>query len=60
MKNQITLFWGVLQSNHFFVGIIRIETRLKKIVGPVKLPKDFDEEKELHTYFENRINKNIL
>ena len=27
---------------------------LKKIVGKVKLPVDFDEEKELRAYFENK------
>jgi hypothetical protein len=27
---------------------------LKKIVGKVKLPADFDEEKELRAYFENK------
>lgn len=28
--------------------------KLKKIVGSVKLPKNFDEEKELRTYLENK------
>lgn len=28
--------------------------KLQKIVGVVKLPKDFDEKKELKYYFENK------
>ncbi len=28
--------------------------KLKKIVGAVKLPKNFDEEKELRSYFEKK------
>ena len=28
--------------------------KLKKIIGAVKLPKNFDEEKELRSYFENK------
>lgn len=28
--------------------------KLKKIVGAVKLPKNFNEEKELRSYFENK------
>lgn len=32
----------------------KISPRLKKIVGSVKLPNDFDEKKELRTYFENK------
>ncbi len=32
----------------------KISPRLKKIVGSVKLPKDFDEKKELRTYFEKK------
>ncbi len=28
--------------------------KLKKIVGSVKLPKNFDEEKELRSYFEEK------
>jgi formiminotetrahydrofolate cyclodeaminase len=31
--------------------------KLKKIVGAVKLPKDFDEEKELRSYLENKHTK---
>lgn len=32
----------------------QISPKLKKIVGAVKLPKNFDEEKELRTYFEKK------
>jgi hypothetical protein len=31
-----------------------ISPKLKKIVGDVKLPKKFDEEKELRSYLENK------
>jgi len=31
-----------------------ISGKLKGIVGAVKLPEDFNEEKELRTYFENK------
>jgi formiminotetrahydrofolate cyclodeaminase len=31
-----------------------LSPKLKKIVGAVSLPKDFDEEKELQAYFENK------
>jgi hypothetical protein len=31
-----------------------LSPKLKKIVGAVKLPKGFDEEKELKTYFEKK------
>lgn len=31
-----------------------ISPKLKKIVGSVKLPKNFDEEKELRAYFEKK------
>jgi formiminotetrahydrofolate cyclodeaminase len=31
-----------------------ISPKLKKIVGAVKLPKNFDEDKELRTYFEKK------
>jgi formiminotetrahydrofolate cyclodeaminase len=32
----------------------KISPKLKKIVGAVKLPKNFDEEKELSSYFEKK------
>lgn len=32
----------------------KMSPRLKKIVGSVKLPKDFDEEKELRSYLEKK------
>ena len=32
----------------------QLSPRLKKIVGIVKLPKNFDEKKELSAYFENK------
>ncbi len=32
----------------------QLSPRLKKLVGAVKLPKDFDEKKELQTYFEKK------
>lgn len=35
-------------------GTDKISPKLKKIVGSVKLPKNFDEEKELRSYFENK------
>lgn len=35
-------------------GNEKISPKLKKIVGAVKLPKDFDENKELRSYFENK------
>jgi formiminotetrahydrofolate cyclodeaminase len=31
-----------------------ISPKLKKLVGAVKLPKDFDEKKELRVYLENK------
>lgn len=31
-----------------------ISPKLKKMVGIVKLPKDFNEDEELRTYFENK------
>ena len=31
-----------------------LSPRLKKIVGSVKLPKNFDEEKELRAYYEEK------
>jgi formiminotetrahydrofolate cyclodeaminase len=31
-----------------------LSPKLKKIVGAVKLPKNFDEEKELRTFFEKK------
>jgi formiminotetrahydrofolate cyclodeaminase len=31
-----------------------LSPKLKKIVGAVKLPENFDEEKELRTYLENK------
>ncbi|WAC40446.1 DUF6364 family protein [Pedobacter sp. SL55] len=31
-----------------------ISPKLKKIVGAVKLPKDFNEHKELHSYLEKK------
>ena len=35
-------------------GKEEISPRLKKIIGAVTLPKDFDEERELRNYFENK------
>ena len=32
----------------------KLSPKLKKIVGAVKLPKNFDEEKELRGYFEKK------
>ena len=32
----------------------KISSRLKKIVGSVKLPKNYDEEKELQSYLEKK------
>jgi len=32
----------------------QISPKLKKIIGSVKLPADFDERKELNAYFENK------
>jgi hypothetical protein len=32
----------------------KLSPRLKKIVGVVKLPPDFDEKAELRSYFENK------
>jgi len=32
----------------------KISPSLKKIIGSVKLPKNFDEDKELRTYFEEK------
>jgi hypothetical protein len=34
--------------------IENLSPKLKKIVGAVKLPEDFNEEKELISYFENK------
>lgn len=33
---------------------VDISPKLKKIVGSVKLPKNFDEDKELRSYFEKK------
>lgn len=35
-------------------GNQKISPKLKKIIGSVTLPKDFDEEKELRSYLEKR------
>jgi formiminotetrahydrofolate cyclodeaminase len=35
-------------------GTDKISPKLKRIAGAVKLPKNFDEEKELRSYFENK------
>jgi hypothetical protein len=32
----------------------KLSPKLKKIVGAVKLPKNFDEKEELRSYFENK------
>jgi hypothetical protein len=32
----------------------QLSPKLKKLVGVMKLPADFDEEKELHAYIENK------
>lgn len=32
----------------------QLSPKLKKLVGAVKLPADFDEQKELNAYFENK------
>lgn len=34
--------------------ITQISPKLRKLVGAVKLPADFDEKKELGAYFENK------
>lgn len=36
------------------IGKDNISPKLKKIVGAVKYPKNFDEEKELRLYFEKK------
>ncbi|MBS1505792.1 MAG: hypothetical protein JSS79_04010 [Bacteroidetes bacterium] len=33
---------------------VEVSSRLKKIVGSVKLPNNFDEKKELRSYFEKK------
>jgi formiminotetrahydrofolate cyclodeaminase len=35
-------------------GNEKVSPKLRKIVGAVKLPKDFNEEKELRAYFEKK------
>jgi formiminotetrahydrofolate cyclodeaminase len=35
-------------------GEERLSPKLNKIVGAVKLPKNFDQEKELRSYFESK------
>lgn len=35
-------------------GAMQVSPKLKKIAGSVKLPADFDEEKELTAYFESK------
>jgi hypothetical protein len=35
-------------------GSHKMSSKLKKIVGAVKLPKNFNEEKELRSYLENK------
>ena len=32
----------------------KLSPKLKKIIGAVKLPKNFDEKEELRSYFENK------
>ena len=32
----------------------KVSPRLKKLIGAVKLPKDFDEKKELQSYYEKK------
>jgi formiminotetrahydrofolate cyclodeaminase len=34
--------------------VSKISPKLKKLIGVVKLPKDFDEEKELQSYFDKK------
>lgn len=36
---------------------LTVLSKLRKIVGSVKLPEDFDEEKELSSYYENSLTK---
>jgi formiminotetrahydrofolate cyclodeaminase len=36
------------------IGEEKLSPKLTKIVGAVKLPKNFDEEKELRSYLENK------
>ena len=35
-------------------GNEKVSPKLRKIIGAVKLPKNFDEEKELRSYYENK------
>lgn len=32
----------------------KVSTKLKKLIGAVKLPQDFDEKKELRSYYEKK------
>jgi hypothetical protein len=32
----------------------KVSPKLKKLIGAVKLPKDFDEKKELRSYYEKK------
>ncbi len=53
-KSLSELIENYLESITNDHGTEKPSLKLKKIVGSVKLPKDFDEDKEKRTYFEKK------
>ena len=48
------LIENYLESITDYNGDQKVSPKLKKIIGAVKLPKNFDEEKELRSYLEKK------
>ncbi len=51
LSELIENYLNTITQNH---GNEKISLKLKNIVGAVKLPESFDEEKELRSYFESK------
>ena len=52
LSELIEKYLETLTDEHKDTG--QISPKLKRLIGSVKLPADFDEKKELNTYFENK------
>ena len=52
LSQLIVKYLETLTEEHKDTG--QISPQLKRLMGSVKLPADFDENKELNTYFENK------
>jgi predicted CopG family antitoxin len=52
LSELIEKYLKTLTEEHQDTG--QISPKLKRLIGSVKLPADFDEKKELDTYFENK------